>query len=96
MFITRNKLIEKLPLDHYTEIRPQSVNRIKNIFNMTTPKNKMEEMKNERCNDFQILSRNNSHSYFFRNTKTGFHKTQIFNNLKPFLVDDYNAFLDNN
>ena len=92
----RNKLIEKLPLDHYTEIRPQSVNRFKNIFNMTTPKNKMEEMKNERCNDFQILSRNNSHSYFFRNTKTGFHKTQIFNNLKPFLVDDYNAFLENN
>ena len=92
----RNKLIEKMPLDHHTEIRPQTANKVKNIFNIMTPKNKMEEMKNERCNDFQILSRNNSHSYFFRNTKTGFHKTQIFNNLKPFLVDDYNAFLDNN
>ena len=90
----RYKLIEKMPMD-YTEDKYKSVQNVKNIFDKT-PKNNMEEMKNEHCEGFQILSRNNSNSYFIRNTKTGFHKTQIFNNLKPFLVDEYKAFAEYN
>ena len=91
----RYKLIEKMPPDYNTEVRPQSSNRTKNIFNMT-PRNRFEEMKNERCNNFQILSRNNSNGFLFSNTRTGFHKTQIFNNMKPFLVDEHKAFLEHN
>lgn len=91
----RYKLIDNIPPDYNTEVRPQSANREKNIFNMT-PRNRFEEMKNERCNNFQILSRNNSNGFLFSNTRTGFHKTQIFNNMKPFLVDEHKAFLEYN
>lgn len=81
-----------------------------NVLTRTCNVNQMEERKNDK-NDgnklnellkksegirLKFLSRNNSINYFYRPmTRRSFHKTQIFNHCKPFLVDEFRAYAEN-
>lgn len=80
----------------------------KNAFKKIYDKNKKEEKKNEEKDDdfnlnkfikddetqrFKYLSRNSQSNYFYRPViRKTFHKTQIFNHAKPFLVDEFKEY----
>jgi hypothetical protein len=81
--------------------------RSKSVIKKIYEKNKKEEKKNEEDNDFNLtkflknndnqrfkyLSRNSQSNYFYRPViRKSFHKTQIFNHAKPFLVDEFKEY----
>ena len=52
-----------------------------------------EFLKKNENKKFNVISRNSTSSYFYRPmTRKRFHKTQIFDNCKPFLVDEFKEY----
>jgi len=74
--------------EHKEEIKKENKEGINN----ENPLMKKDENNVQYVN---ILTRNNSTSYFNRPTiRRRFHKTQIFNHCKPFLVDEFKEYAD--
>ena len=66
----------------------------KKIFNLKNIDTNIKDKKEEKCEENNNI--NNSHSFFKINNKLKyrFHKIQIHNNCKPFLVDDYRYYAE--
>ena len=65
-----------------------------NLKNNDTKEEMKEELKEEQF-ESQYTSRDSLNHFPYLKKKKKFYKTQIFNNYKPFLVDDYNLIFVN-
>ena len=98
-----NNINDKYDNNFNTDEKNLSQNKFKKIYDM----DKKEESKNEKNDDFnnnefmnenenkryKFISRNASANYFYRPViKKTFHKTQIFDHCKPYLVDTFKEY----
>ena len=72
--------------DKIEENENEKKNDVKNQLDNEEKEEKKEEIKEEK--------KNNVLNYFKKQTRRRFHKVQIFNNYKPFLVDDFKDYAD--
>ena len=100
----KNKFFQDISNKYNNNYTTEEKNTDKNTFRKIYDMEQKEERKNEKENEvinknenrrYIFLSRNASSNYFYRPViRKSFHKTQIFDHCKPYLVDEFKEYGD--